>query len=602
MAALLTVAVGLAFADASIVVLALPEIYGAFDTTVVGVSWVITSYALVVAVAGIVLAAVHKRLRPATAIVIGLGVFAAASLLCGAAPSLAVLLAGRCLQGVGAALLLGCSWPVLAALRGGVDAGRASWALAATLGAAAGPAIGGLVTQLLTWRAVFLFQAPVAIVAAIALATATQVRTAAHDVPGRPQRGALVADIGYALVFGGLVGALFLGVLLVVEIWRFEPLQGAAVVSTLPLAALAVRPLAARLPALGRGISGAIVLALGLVGLAYLPEARAPWAAVALAICGAGFGLVVSTLGPIAATVDGGMVRSASRSVAFRHLGLVIGLVLMAPTLSNHLEQATKDATLKGTAVVLDARLALNEKVPLAWELRNVVRDTPVGQYPDIEHAFVKRGSDTKPELRSVEAAFSDALAEVLMRGFRSSFLIAALLALLAAVPAGIAVVLARSRPRGILLPTREPSATAYVALVAIIAAAVALPVVQHAAGAADIGQYVRVDPCTAPASPYAGSGLDGAVQRIALGGLNGAACELGTTREELVLSFDPKGGQNVTWDKATAEKALRSGFDRAVTDAEDRGTLPGFVAPILRFVIDHAPFDWLLNRLPLPG
>ena len=55
------VAVALAFADASIVVLALPEIYSELHTTIVGVSWVITAYALVVGIGGLLIAPFARR-------------------------------------------------------------------------------------------------------------------------------------------------------------------------------------------------------------------------------------------------------------------------------------------------------------------------------------------------------------------------------------------------------------------------------------------------------------------------------------------------------------------------------------------------------------
>ena len=55
------VGVAVAFADSSIVVLALPELYGAFNTSIVGVSWVITSYNLVVAVCAFALVPLVKR-------------------------------------------------------------------------------------------------------------------------------------------------------------------------------------------------------------------------------------------------------------------------------------------------------------------------------------------------------------------------------------------------------------------------------------------------------------------------------------------------------------------------------------------------------------
>ena len=126
---------------------------------------------------------------------------------------------------------------------------------------------------------------------------------------------------------------------------------------------------------------------------------------------------------------------------------------------------------------------------------------------------------------------------------------------------------------------------------------------VELGAGAADSGEFVAADPCTASPDPYPGGGLDGAIQRIALSALNGAACELGTTRERLVLSIDPDSGyDDVTWDEETAEQALRVGARRAIDDADDRNSIPGWVASILRFTVDRAPIGWLLERLPIPG
>jgi len=65
---LVIAAVGLAFADASVVALALPDLYGEFDTSIVGVSWVLTTYALAVAVTAIPVALLHRFLRPTDAV------------------------------------------------------------------------------------------------------------------------------------------------------------------------------------------------------------------------------------------------------------------------------------------------------------------------------------------------------------------------------------------------------------------------------------------------------------------------------------------------------------------------------------------------------
>src|SRR3954454_17829991 len=88
---LLVGAVGLAFADASVVALALPDLYGEFDTSIVGVSWVLTTYALAVAVTAVPVALLHRRARPLALVVAGAVVFAVASLVAGFANSLALL-------------------------------------------------------------------------------------------------------------------------------------------------------------------------------------------------------------------------------------------------------------------------------------------------------------------------------------------------------------------------------------------------------------------------------------------------------------------------------------------------------------------------------
>src|SRR5690606_24305254 len=224
---LLALAVGVAFADSSVVVLALPDLYGEFDTSIVAVSWVITAYNVVLAVAALALAPLARRLPERPLAAAGLVLFAAASVLCGLAGSFAVLVAGRCAQGLGAALLLAAALPVLGQLTGSARRGVALWGLAATVGAAVGPALGGLLTQLLSWRSIFLVQAPVA-----ALALLATVRTSGAAPPvelvagpagptarkgGPSGRGVrLAANTGFVFVYGALVGALFLAVLLVV--------------------------------------------------------------------------------------------------------------------------------------------------------------------------------------------------------------------------------------------------------------------------------------------------------------------------------------------------------------------------------------------------
>ena len=190
---LLLAAVALAFADASVVALALPELYGEFDTTIVGVSWVLTTYALAVAVAAIPVAVWHRRLQPLHLVLAGTAVFAAASIVAGVAGGLGLLLGARAAQGVGAALLLAGSLPMLAALVPGTGQGRRWWAMAAAVGAAIGPALGGVLTEAFSWRAIFLVQAPI-VAGALAVVTDRSTRairaTPADRDDGRSRRPA----------------------------------------------------------------------------------------------------------------------------------------------------------------------------------------------------------------------------------------------------------------------------------------------------------------------------------------------------------------------------------------------------------------------------
>src|SRR5512135_3644709 len=117
-AAAVAAAVGVAFADSSIVVLALPQLLDEFNTSITPVSWVITGYNLVVAVIALALGSRLGRASARRVGLAGLGVFLAASLACAASGSLPLLVGLRCVQGAGAALLLAASLPILIGLTG----------------------------------------------------------------------------------------------------------------------------------------------------------------------------------------------------------------------------------------------------------------------------------------------------------------------------------------------------------------------------------------------------------------------------------------------------------------------------------------------------
>jgi hypothetical protein len=130
--------------------------------------------------------------------------------------------------------------------------------------------------------------------------------------------------------------------------------------------------------------------------------------------------------------------------------------------------------------------------------------------------------------------------------------------------------------------------------LVALLLSGAALVGVELGRGALDEPAPKIADPCH-PREGRTG-GLDATVQRIVLDGLDGAACRLHTTREELVLSLG--GGVGVTrrWDEHTIEVALRAGLLRSVDAAEQRGDVPSFLAPALRQLVESAPLDKLVR------
>lgn len=132
-------------------------------------------------------------------------------------------------------------------------------------------------------------------------------------------------------------------------------------------------------------------------------------------------------------------------------------------------------------------------------------------------------------------------------------------------------------------------------ALAALGLAAAVLITIELVNGALSYGESNVADPCE-PREPLPGEGLQATVQRIALDGLDGAACELNTTREELVLSIDPELGRDVEWDRETLERVVRSGLLESIDDAEERGSISGLEAVIMREVVERAPLDWLIQ------
>ena len=263
------------------------------------------------------------------------------------------------------------------------------WTLAAGVGVAAGPALGGVLTQVFDWRAIFLLQVPVAALGLFALRA-----DPVADPPDEPQaatRGALLADLGIGLLFGALVGALFLSVLLLIPGWGYSPIRGAAIVSVLPVASLLVARLGRSLPDAVATVSGAALLALGLVALALLPRLGAILPLCALALCGAGLGLALPVL---SRTALGGtdLTRSTLRTVGARHLGLVASLALVAPLLSGGLPAAATARSCRRRRSCSTRRVGLSTKIAVALDLGRAFDRARAGDLPNLRRRSTRTG------------------------------------------------------------------------------------------------------------------------------------------------------------------------------------------------------------------
>ena len=138
-------------------------------------------------------------------------------------------------------------------------------------------------------------------------------------------------------------------------------------------------------------------------------------------------------------------------------------------------------------------------------------------------------------------------------------------------------------------------------------AASVALVAVYLALGGASFTPAAVADPC-APREWRNPGGFEEVAEQIVLSGLDGAACELGVSREETVLAFQSRDSlrefareHGVTDEEL--QRIVRAALVRAIDDADDAGALNGTVAGILRSLATRIPVDELLELLEqLPG
>jgi MFS family permease len=442
--AALAVGVGVVLADSSVVVLALPEIYRELDVSVTAVTWVLVAFNLVLALAALPAARAARGLGPARVAFAGLVLFGGASLVCGLSGTIELLLAARCVQAVGGAAAVCASLELLPAVVGSEQRAATLWAASGALGAALGPGVGGLLTELISWQSIFLVQVPVAAACAATLAgparaEASRERVAAElERAGRPH---LPANLALALVSAALAAALFLVVLLLIEGWRLSPIAAAAAVSVMPLCALAVAPLAFRVRSTAaRAAAGVILIAGGLAGLGLLPDASVALTLPPQALVGAGLALTLSALTEAALAGRAPQAIHGGWTIAARHAGVVAGLLVLTPVFTADLETERAAAEQAGIAALLDSGVAPASKLDLAGRIADRIA-AEGDKVPVVGPALEPLPSDPE-ERAATEALRTEIESEVdraATHAFTASFLIAAAFALAALLPIALA-------------------------------------------------------------------------------------------------------------------------------------------------------------------
>ncbi|MGH9678776.1 MAG: MFS transporter [Candidatus Acidiferrales bacterium] len=157
--------------DVTIVNVALPRIGADLSVHVAGLQWVVDAYTLPFAVLMLSAGVLGDRFGSRRAYLIGLTVFAAASLACGLALNAATMIAARAVQGAGGALLIPSSLALLNHAAASDHSLRARalglWTAAGSVAIAAGPVGGGLLIATLGWRSIFLVNLPLCAIGAL---------------------------------------------------------------------------------------------------------------------------------------------------------------------------------------------------------------------------------------------------------------------------------------------------------------------------------------------------------------------------------------------------------------------------------------------------
>ena len=195
------------FIDGTVVNVALPNLQSSLRATGALAQWVVEAYALFISSLLLIGGSLGDRFGLRKMFLSGVVLFTVASIWCGLAPGIEQLLMGRCLQGIGGALLVPNSLALLSAHFQGTERGRAigTWSGFASIMTAFGPVLGGWMVEHGSWRAVFFMNVPIALVTAWIILTKTRNRETKVERRQLDLPGALLATAGLSCVTFGLL-------------------------------------------------------------------------------------------------------------------------------------------------------------------------------------------------------------------------------------------------------------------------------------------------------------------------------------------------------------------------------------------------------------
>ena len=194
----------MALIDGSVVNIALPAIQQALHADAASTQWIVNAYLLLLGALVLVGGSAADLYGRRRVFVLGIVVFTIASIACGLAPNITLLITSRAVQGLGAALLTPASLAMLGATFDDHERSQAIgiWAGVGALTAAAGPVLGGWLVDQVSWRAIFLLNVPLAIAAVVLAIFACESRD--PEAKRLDWAGAGAVALGLAAITWGL--------------------------------------------------------------------------------------------------------------------------------------------------------------------------------------------------------------------------------------------------------------------------------------------------------------------------------------------------------------------------------------------------------------